>query len=83
MARAYAKAIARMPGYFSSFVTGKQHLVRLREYAKGQLATLYSPRLFHKWVGEAGSIPHVLLEREIRERVRVRRILGRNSPTNQ
>lgn len=73
MARTYAKAIARMPGYFSSFITGKQHLARLREYAKEQLATLYSPRLFHKWVGEAGSIPYALLEREIRERVRARR----------
>ena len=75
MARAYAKAIARMPGYFSSFVTGKQHLVRLREYAKEELATLYSSRLFHKWIGEAGLIPYTLLEREIRERVRAQRAL--------
>ncbi len=72
MAKAYAKAIARMPGYFSSFITGKQHLIQLREHAKEQLATLYSPRLFHKWVGAAGSIPHTLLKREIQERVRPR-----------
>jgi uncharacterized protein (DUF885 family) len=71
MAKAYAKAIARMPGYFSSFITGKNHLIRLREYAKERLATLYSSQLFHKWVGEAGSIPYFLLDREIQERVRV------------
>ena len=69
MARVYAKAIARMPGYFSSFITGKQHLTQLREYAKEKLAARYSHLLFHKWVGEAGSIPHTLLEREIRHRV--------------
>jgi uncharacterized protein (DUF885 family) len=73
MARAYAKAIARMPGYFSSFITGKKHLIQLRNYAKEQLASLYSARLFHKWVGEAGSIPLTLLEREIGERVHTTR----------
>jgi uncharacterized protein (DUF885 family) len=70
MARTYAKAIVNMPGYFSSFITGKQRLIRLREYTREQLVTLYSPILFHKWVGEAGSIPQALLEREIQEKVR-------------
>jgi len=76
MAKVYAKAIARMPGYFSSFITGKQHLTRLREYTKEQLAAHYSPLLFHKWIGEAGSIPYTLLEREIRQRVRTQQGQG-------
>jgi hypothetical protein len=76
MARVYAKAIAKMPGYFSSFITGKQHLIQLGEFAKKQLATLYSPMLFHEWIGEAGSIPHTLLEREIRQRVQAQQRQG-------
>jgi uncharacterized protein (DUF885 family) len=70
-ARAYTKAIAMMPGYFSSFVVGKEQLVRLREHAKVHLGARYSPAQFHQWVGEAGPIPYMLLEREIWERARV------------
>jgi hypothetical protein len=69
-AKAYAKAIARMPGYFSSFVVGKEQVVRLREDIKAYLGAQYSPAMFHQWVGEAGPIPHKLLEREIWERAR-------------
>jgi hypothetical protein len=69
-ARAYAKAIARMPGYFSSFVVGKEQLIRLRGDAKARLGARYSPAVFHQWVGEAGPIPNTLLEREIWERAR-------------
>lgn len=65
MARAYTKAIARMPGYFSSFVVGKQQLIQLREDIKAHLGARYSPALFHQWVGQAGPIPYHLLEREI------------------
>jgi hypothetical protein len=70
-ARAYAKAIATMPGYFSSFVVGKAQVVRLREDIKAHLGARYSPAMFHRWVGEAGPIPNGLLEREIWERARV------------
>lgn len=70
-AKAYTKAIATMPGYFSSFVVGKEHLIRLREDTKVYLGTRYSPAMFHQWVGEAGPIPHRLLEREIWERARI------------
>lgn len=70
MAKAYAKAIAEMPGYFSSFIIGKEHLIKLREHTKEQIGGQYSPKLFHKWVGEAGPIPYILLRREIRERVK-------------
>jgi hypothetical protein len=70
-ARAYTKAIAQMPGYFSSFVVGKEQLIRLREHVKAILGTRYSPAAFHQWVGEAGPIPHSLLEREIFERAGV------------
>ena len=70
-ARAYTKAIAMMPGYFSSFVVGKEHLIRLREDIKAYLGARYSPAMFHQWVGEAGPIPNKLLEREIWERARV------------
>lgn len=70
MAKAYVKAIAEMPGYFSSFITGKERLIKLREYTKEQLGRQYSPELFHKWVGEAGPIPYILLRREIKERVK-------------
>jgi hypothetical protein len=76
MAEVYAKAIARMPGYFSSFITGKQHLTQLRESAKDRLARGYSPQLFHKWIGEAGSIPYTLLKREIQQRVRTLQYRG-------
>jgi hypothetical protein len=69
-AMAYTKAIARMPGYFSSFVVGKAQLVRLREDTKAYLGAWYSPAMFHQWVGEAGPIPSTLLEREIWERAR-------------
>jgi hypothetical protein len=65
-ARAYTKAIARMPGYFSSFVVGKQQLIGLREWAKSYLGPRYSPALFHQWVGQAGPVPYHLLEREVR-----------------
>jgi uncharacterized protein (DUF885 family) len=70
-ARAYTKAITRMPGYFSSFVVGKEQLVRLREQVKAHLGARYSPAMFHQWVGEAGPIPNELLEREIWELARV------------
>jgi hypothetical protein len=65
MARAYTKSIARMPGYFSSFVVGKEQLLRLREQVKAHLGGRYSPALFHQWVGEAGPVPYGLLEREV------------------
>ncbi|MFC2015344.1 DUF885 family protein [Chloroflexota bacterium] len=71
MARAYAKAIANMPGYFSSFVVGKEQLFRLRDHARVSLGARYSPAVFHQWVGEAGPIPYKLLEREIWARARV------------
>jgi uncharacterized protein (DUF885 family) len=71
MARAYTKAIAKMPGYFSSFVVGKEQLLRLREHTRTYLGARYSPAEFHQWVGEAGPIPHKLLEREILERAKV------------
>jgi uncharacterized protein (DUF885 family) len=70
-ARAYTKAIARMPGYFSSFVVGKEQLIRLRESVRARLGARYSHAMFHRWVGEAGPIPFGLLEREIEERTRV------------
>jgi uncharacterized protein (DUF885 family) len=70
-ARAYTKAIAMMPGYFSSFVVGKEQLVRLRQHVRAHLGARYSPAQFHQWVGEAGPIPYKLLEREIWERARV------------
>jgi uncharacterized protein (DUF885 family) len=70
-ARAYTKAIARMPGYFSSFVVGKEQLVRLREQVKASLGARYSPAMYHQWVGEAGPIPYKLLEREIWEQAGV------------
>ena len=69
MAEAYTKAIARMPGYFSSFVVGKEQLLRLREQIKAHLGERYTPALFHQWVGEAGPIPYGLLQREISQRV--------------
>jgi hypothetical protein len=67
-ARAYTKSIARMPGYFSSFVVGKEQLIRLREHVKASLGARYSPAAFHQWVGEAGPIPYRHLEREILHR---------------
>jgi uncharacterized protein (DUF885 family) len=70
MAKAYTKSIARMPGYFSSFVVGKEQLLRLREQIREHLGARYSPAMFHRWVGEAGPIPYKLLEREIWERAR-------------
>ena len=70
-ARAYTKAIARMPGYFSSFVVGKQQLIGLREWARAHLGARYSSALFHQWVGQAGPVPYHLLEREIRARAGV------------
>lgn len=70
MAKAYAKAIAQMPGYFSSFIVGKEQLIKLREYTKAQLGAQYSPELFHKWIGEAGPIPYILLRGEIQKRVK-------------
>jgi hypothetical protein len=69
-AKSYAKLIAQMPGYFSSFIVGKNHLIDLREYTRRQLGGHYSPALFHRWIGEAGPIPYPLLEREIKERIR-------------
>lgn len=69
-AKMYAKAIVMMPGYFSSFNIGKERLIRLREDTKKQLGALYSPALFHKWIGEAGDIPYTLLKSEIQERVK-------------
>ena len=69
-AKVYAKAIAMMPGYFSSFNVGKEQLIRLREDTKEQMGAQYSPELFHGWIGEAGPIPYTLLRREIQERVK-------------
>jgi hypothetical protein len=65
-AKAYTKSIAWMPGYFSSFVVGKEQLLRLREQVKVQLGRQYSPAMFHQWVGQAGPIPYGLLERDVR-----------------
>jgi uncharacterized protein (DUF885 family) len=69
-AKMYAKAIAGMPGYFSSFIVGKEQLIELRAYVQAQLGAQYAPGLFHRWVGEAGPIPYTLLDREIRARVK-------------
>ena len=68
-AKGYVKLIAIMPGYFSSFIIGKEQLLNLRTCVKRELGHLYSPDLFHKWIGEAGPIPSTLLRREIRERI--------------
>ena len=69
-AKMYAKAIAGMPGYFSSFIVGKEQLIELRAYVEAQLGSQYAPGLFHRWVGEAGPIPYTLLDREIQARVK-------------
>lgn len=66
-AKVYAKAIAHLPGYFSSFIVGNEQLIELRESLKDQPGAHYSPELFHKWIGEAGPIPYTLLRREIKE----------------
>jgi hypothetical protein len=76
-ARMYTRAIAEMPGYFSSFIVGKEQLIELRAYVQAQLGARYAPGLFHRWVGEAGPIPYTLLEREVRERVKEVAISGR------
>ncbi len=68
-AKGYVKLIAVMPGYFSSFIVGKAQLLHLREYTREQLGHKYSLGLFHKWIGEAGPIPHVLMKQEIKERI--------------
>jgi hypothetical protein len=70
-ARQYTKAIAMLPGYFSSFIIGKQQLCELREHAQARRLSQYSHELFHQWVGEAGPIPYNLLKREIDERIRL------------
>jgi uncharacterized protein (DUF885 family) len=69
-ARMYARAIAEMPGYFSSFIVGKEQLLGLREDVQAQLGSRYAPELFHRWVGEAGPVPYNFLEREVRARVK-------------
>lgn len=68
-ARGYVNLIAIMPGYFSSFIVGKEQLLNLRAYVKKELGHLYSADLFHRWIGEAGPIPNTLMRWEIRERI--------------
>jgi uncharacterized protein (DUF885 family) len=68
-AKGYAKDIANLPGYFSSFILGKQDLVKLREKTREQLGEKYSSAEFHRWVGEAGPLPFTLLEREIQTKI--------------
>ncbi|MFX0062169.1 MAG: DUF885 family protein [Candidatus Hermodarchaeota archaeon] len=70
MAKVYAKIILQAPGYFSSFIIGKQQLIKLREQVKEQLGEKFALELFHKWVGEAGPIPYAFLKREIQERTK-------------
>ena len=70
MAKVYTRAILNMPGYFSSFIIGKQRLIKLREQIKNQLGDNFSIEEFHKWIGEAGPIPYTLLNREIQERMK-------------
>ena len=69
-AKAYAKAILQMPGYFSSFIVGKNRLFKLKEHAKASLGPIFSIKLFHQWVGEAGPIPYHLLKKEIDVRIK-------------
>ncbi len=69
-AKAYAKVIANWPGYFSSFIIGRDQLIKLREKTKESLGEMYSIKLFHKWIGESGQIPYSLLRREIEERIK-------------
>ena len=69
MAKVYAKAILQMPSYFSSFIIGKNRLFKLREQAKNSLGPIFSLKLFHQWIGEAGPIPYHLLKKEIDVRI--------------
>jgi len=69
MAKAYAKAILQLPSYFSSFIIGKNRLFKLREHVKDSLGPIFSLKLFHQWVGEAGPIPYHLLKKEIDARI--------------
>jgi hypothetical protein len=73
-AKVYAKAILQMPGYFSSFIVGKNRLFKLKEHVKASLGPIFSIKLFHQWVGEAGPIPYHLLKKEID--VRIKKILS-------
>ena len=70
MAKMYSKAILNMPGYFSSFIVGKQQLIELRERTKEEMGANFSLEEFHRWVGEAGPVPYALLVREIDERLK-------------